>query len=93
MEREIDIFCTRQDDIEHVPMQPLLPGGEGDFGEGASWVDTSAIGDDPLILPTPFSPASGEEGGEKNGGVAGGFAARHTPYKNPPSWGEGEEGE
>gem|GEM_PF-1515779 len=43
-------------------------------------------------FPNPFLPRKRGRRGQE-GGVAGGFAARHTPTQNPPSWGEGGQGE
>jgi|GEM_PF-3558362 len=42
-----------------------------------------------LSSPNPLLPRQRRRRGQKRGGVAGGEAARHTPTKNPPSWGEG----
>jgi|GEM_PF-3594511 len=47
-----------------------------------------AIGDDPLHPSNSLFLRKRGRRGRKNGGVAGGEAARHTPYKNPLSlWG------
>jgi|GEM_PF-1975332 len=83
-------YMTHEDMIRQemtvcASYQSPSPPGEGDFGEGASWIGTSAIGADPLILQPPSPPQAGKKGAEE--GCGGRRSRPPHPYKNPPSLG------
>ncbi len=53
------------DFCQYVTIQPPLPGSKRGLGNDSSWMDMSAIGDDPFIPQAPSPPQAGEKGLKK----------------------------